>query len=87
MRVLVCDICVLCAPGLAELTVAGVAWPAVAALCQGVRSCLRMLDLSGVDDLKDAHLRELLAPPPDSRTGEHTTRKPYMLLGPMSCLG
>ncbi|XP_051905828.1 F-box/LRR-repeat protein 19 isoform X1 [Hippocampus zosterae] len=56
-------------PGLAELTVAGVAWPAVSALCQGVRSCLRMLDLSGVDDLKDAHLRELLAPPPDSRTG------------------
>ncbi|XP_037113336.1 F-box/LRR-repeat protein 19 [Syngnathus acus] len=55
-------------PGLAELTVAGVAWPAVSALCQGVRSCLRMLDLSGVDDLKDAHLRELLAPPSDSRT-------------------
>ncbi|XP_061702736.1 F-box/LRR-repeat protein 19 isoform X2 [Syngnathoides biaculeatus] len=54
-------------PGLAELTVAGVAWPAVSALCQGVRSCLRVLDLSGVDDLKDAHLRELLAPPSDSR--------------------
>ncbi|XP_061606049.1 F-box/LRR-repeat protein 19 isoform X1 [Phyllopteryx taeniolatus] len=55
-------------PGLAELTVAGVAWPAVSALCQGVRSCLRVLDLSGVDDLKDAHLRELLAPPADNRT-------------------
>ncbi|XP_077475898.1 F-box/LRR-repeat protein 19 [Stigmatopora argus] len=55
-------------PDLVELTVAGVAWPAVSALCQTVCPCLRVLDLSGVDDLKDAHLRELLAPPSDSRT-------------------
>ncbi|XP_077385889.1 F-box/LRR-repeat protein 19 [Festucalex cinctus] len=63
-------------PGLAELTVAGVAWPVVSALCQGVRSCLRMLDLSGVDDLKDAHLRELLALPPDNRTARSGGAEP-----------
>lgn len=53
-----------------ELNVSGVGWPVVSALCQVVCPCLRLLDLSRVEDLKDSHLRELLGPPPDPRTGE-----------------
>uniref|UniRef100_A0A3B4UUX7 Zgc:158376 n=1 Tax=Seriola dumerili TaxID=41447 RepID=A0A3B4UUX7_SERDU len=60
--------------GLLELNVSGCPWPAVSALCQAVCPCLRLLDLSRVEDLKDSHLRELLAPPPDTRTGE--TQRP-----------
>uniref|UniRef100_A0A3Q2PY19 Zgc:158376 n=1 Tax=Fundulus heteroclitus TaxID=8078 RepID=A0A3Q2PY19_FUNHE len=55
-------------PGLLELNVSGCAWPAVSALCQAVCPCLKLLDLSRVEDLKDSHLRELLAPPPETRT-------------------
>lgn len=60
----------LCRSGLVELNVSGVAWPVVSALCQVVCPCLKLLDLSRVEDLKDSHLRELLVPPPDTRTGE-----------------
>uniref|UniRef100_M4AWQ1 Zgc:158376 n=1 Tax=Xiphophorus maculatus TaxID=8083 RepID=M4AWQ1_XIPMA len=59
-------------PGLLELNVSGCAWPAVSALCQAVCPCLKLLDLSRVEDLKDSHLRELLAPPPESRTGDES---------------
>lgn len=61
-------------PGLLELNVSGCAWPAVSALCQAVCPCLKLLDLSRVEDLKDSHLRELLAPPPDSRTAPSDSR-------------
>ncbi|KAM9843681.1 F-box/LRR-repeat protein 19 [Aulostomus maculatus] len=61
-------------PGLLELTVSGCPWPVVSALCQAVCPCLRLLDLSRVEDLKDSHLRELLAPPPDTRTAHGETR-------------
>lgn len=60
-------------PGLLELNVSGCPWPAVSALCQAVCPCLKLLDLSRVEDLKDSHLRDLLAPPPDTRTGEAQT--------------
>uniref|UniRef100_A0A3Q0SYN7 F-box and leucine-rich repeat protein 19 n=1 Tax=Amphilophus citrinellus TaxID=61819 RepID=A0A3Q0SYN7_AMPCI len=56
--------------GLLELNVSGCPWAAVSALCQAVCPCLKLLDLSRVEDLKDSHLRELLAPSPDTRTGE-----------------
>lgn len=59
--------------GLLELNVSGCPWPVVSALCQAVCPCLKLLDLSRVEDLKDSHLRELLAPPPDTRTGETLT--------------
>ncbi|XP_052389524.1 F-box/LRR-repeat protein 19 isoform X5 [Carassius gibelio] len=56
--------------GLLELNVAGCSWASVSALCQSVCPCLRLLDLSWVEDLKDSHLRELLAPPTnDTRSG------------------
>ncbi|XP_060798295.1 F-box/LRR-repeat protein fbxl-1 isoform X2 [Neoarius graeffei] len=56
---------------LLELNVSGCPWSSVSALCQTVCPCLRLLDLSRVEDLKDSHLRELLAPPnSDTRTGE-----------------
>ncbi|XP_068458055.1 F-box/LRR-repeat protein 19 isoform X2 [Clinocottus analis] len=61
-------------PGLLELNVSGCPWPAVSALCQAVCPCLKLLDLSRVEDLKDSHLRELLAPPPDTRTAHGETR-------------
>lgn len=64
----------LCRSGLVELNVCGVAWPVVSALCQVVCPCLKLLDLSRVEDLKDSHLRELLVPPPDTRTGELGSR-------------
>ncbi|XP_066530517.1 F-box/LRR-repeat protein 19 isoform X2 [Hoplias malabaricus] len=58
--------------GLLELNVSGCPWSTVSALCQAVCPCLRLLDLSRVEDLKDSHLKELLAPPTtDTRTGEH----------------
>ncbi|KAM9493320.1 F-box/LRR-repeat protein 19 isoform 1-T1 [Clarias gariepinus] len=57
--------------GLLELNVSGCPWSSVSALCQTVCPCLRLLDLSRVEDLKDSHLRELLAPPnSDTRTGD-----------------
>jgi len=49
--------------------VSGCPWSSVSALCQAVCPCLKLLDLSRVEELKDSHLRELLAPPPDTRTG------------------
>uniref|UniRef100_A0A8C6MAI4 Zgc:158376 n=1 Tax=Nothobranchius furzeri TaxID=105023 RepID=A0A8C6MAI4_NOTFU len=61
-------------PGLLELNVSGCAWPAVSALCQAACPCLKVLDLSRVEDLKDSHLRELLAPPPDTRTAHGESR-------------
>lgn len=60
--------------GLLELNVSGCPWQAVSALCQAVCPCLKLLDLSRVEDLKDSHLRELLAPPPDTRTAHGETR-------------
>lgn len=56
-------------PGLLELNVSGCPWSSVSALCQAACPCLRLLDLSRVEDMKDSHLRELLAPPTDTRTG------------------
>ncbi|TRY65669.1 hypothetical protein DNTS_005525 [Danionella cerebrum] len=49
--------------GLLELRLSGCPWTSVSALCQSVCPCLRSLDLSHVEELKDSHLRELLAPP------------------------
>uniref|UniRef100_A0A667WSR7 Zgc:158376 n=1 Tax=Myripristis murdjan TaxID=586833 RepID=A0A667WSR7_9TELE len=60
--------------GLLELNVSGCPWSSVSALCQAVCPCLRLLDLSRVEELKDSHLRELLAPPADTRTGDTATR-------------
>ncbi|XP_028840942.1 F-box/LRR-repeat protein 19 isoform X2 [Denticeps clupeoides] len=61
--------------GLLELNVSGCPWSSVSALCQAVCPCLRLLDLSRVEDLKDSHLRELLAPPPgDTRSGHGESR-------------
>lgn len=65
--------CALACAGLLELNVAGCLWPVVSALCQAACPCLKLLDLSRVEDLKDSQLRELLAPPPDTRTGEGRT--------------
>ncbi|RXN39105.1 F-box LRR-repeat 19-like isoform X1 [Labeo rohita] len=66
--------------GLLELNVAGCSWSSVSALCQSVCPCLRLLDLSWVEDLKDSHLKELLAPPSnDTRSGlslTHTHAQP-----------
>ncbi|XP_015250363.1 PREDICTED: F-box/LRR-repeat protein 19 [Cyprinodon variegatus] len=61
-------------PGLLELDVSGCPWTSVSALCQAVCPCLKLLDLSRVEDLKDSHLRELLAPPPESRTAHSESR-------------
>ncbi|XP_056144490.1 F-box/LRR-repeat protein 19 [Lampris incognitus] len=60
--------------GLLELNVSGCPWSSVSALCQAVCPCLKLLDLSRVEELKDSHLRELLAPPPDTRTAHGETR-------------
>uniref|UniRef100_A0A667WSL0 Zgc:158376 n=1 Tax=Myripristis murdjan TaxID=586833 RepID=A0A667WSL0_9TELE len=60
--------------GLLELNVSGCPWSSVSALCQAVCPCLRLLDLSRVEELKDSHLRELLAPPADTRTAHGETR-------------
>ncbi|XP_052389522.1 F-box/LRR-repeat protein 19 isoform X3 [Carassius gibelio] len=57
--------------GLLELNVAGCSWASVSALCQSVCPCLRLLDLSWVEDLKDSHLRELLAPPTNDTRSAH----------------
>ncbi|XP_016349630.1 F-box/LRR-repeat protein 19-like [Sinocyclocheilus anshuiensis] len=57
--------------GLLELNVAGCSWSSVSALCQSVCPCLRLLDLSWVEDLKDSHLRELLAPPSNDTRSAH----------------
>uniref|UniRef100_A0A3Q3ILX5 CXXC-type domain-containing protein n=1 Tax=Monopterus albus TaxID=43700 RepID=A0A3Q3ILX5_MONAL len=60
--------------GLLELNVSGCPWPVVSALCQAICPCLKLLDVSRVEDLKDSHLRELLAPPPDTRAAHSETR-------------
>ncbi|KAM3598765.1 uncharacterized protein V6R79_022303 [Siganus canaliculatus] len=60
--------------GLLELDVSGCPWAVVSALCQTVCPCLKLLDLSRVEDFKDSHLRELLAPPPDTRTAHGESR-------------
>ncbi|XP_062336438.1 F-box/LRR-repeat protein 19 [Osmerus eperlanus] len=60
--------------GLVELNVSGCPWSSVCALCQASCPCLRLLDLSRVEDLKDSHLRELLAPPADTRTAHGESR-------------
>ncbi|KAL0150859.1 hypothetical protein M9458_053778, partial [Cirrhinus mrigala] len=56
---------------LLELNVAGCSWSSVSALCQSVCPCLRLLDLSWVEDLKDSHLKELLAPPSNDTRSAH----------------
>lgn len=60
--------------GLEELIVSGCPWSSVSALCQTVCPCLKLLDLSRVEDLKDSHLKELLAPAPDARTALSDSR-------------
>lgn len=60
--------------GLLELDVSGCPWPVVSALCQASCPCLQLLDLSRVEDLKDPQLRELLAPPADTRTANGESR-------------
>ncbi|XP_020342001.1 F-box/LRR-repeat protein 19-like isoform X1 [Oncorhynchus kisutch] len=60
--------------GLLELNVSGCPWSSVSALCQAACPCLRLLDLSRVEDMKDSHLRELLAPPADTRTAHGESR-------------
>uniref|UniRef100_A0A8K9X5K9 F-box domain-containing protein n=1 Tax=Oncorhynchus mykiss TaxID=8022 RepID=A0A8K9X5K9_ONCMY len=60
--------------GLLELNVSGCPWSSVSALCQAACPCLRLLDLSRVEDMKDSHLRELLAPAADTRTGSRGGR-------------
>uniref|UniRef100_A0A4W5KBG6 Zgc:158376 n=1 Tax=Hucho hucho TaxID=62062 RepID=A0A4W5KBG6_9TELE len=60
--------------GLLELNVSGCPWSSVSALCQAACPCLRLLDLSRVEDMKDSHLRELLAPPADTRTANGESR-------------
>ena len=66
-------------PGLLELNVSGCPWSSVSALCQAVCPCLKLLDLSRVEELKDSHLRELLAPPPDTRIGSPAAYASYSL--------
>ncbi|CDQ78062.1 unnamed protein product [Oncorhynchus mykiss] len=60
--------------GLLELNVSGCPWSSVSALCQAACPCLRLLDFSRVEDMKDSHLRELLAPPTDTRTAHGESR-------------
>ncbi|XP_055753054.1 F-box/LRR-repeat protein 19-like isoform X2 [Salvelinus fontinalis] len=60
--------------GLLELNVSGCPWSSVSALCQAACPCLSLLDLSRVEDMKDSHLRELLAPPTDTRTAHGESR-------------
>ncbi|MBN3309582.1 FXL19 protein, partial [Amia calva] len=49
-------------------------WASVSALCSALCPCLRLLDLRWVEDLKDSHLRELLGPPAETRTGHSDSR-------------
>lgn len=60
--------------GLEQLVLSGCLWSSVSALCQTSCPCLKLLDLSRVEDLKDSHLKELLAPPPDARTAHGDSR-------------
>ncbi|KAJ0058557.1 hypothetical protein NL108_017064, partial [Boleophthalmus pectinirostris] len=60
--------------GLEQLVLCGCLWASVSALCLTVCPCLRLLDLSRVEDLKDSHLKELLAPPPDARIAHGDSR-------------
>ncbi|GCC45993.1 hypothetical protein chiPu_0030146, partial [Chiloscyllium punctatum] len=53
--------------GLKELILSGCSWSSVSALCSASCSCLRLLDLRWVEDMKDSHLRELISPPSDTR--------------------
>ncbi|XP_033853142.3 F-box/LRR-repeat protein 19-like isoform X2 [Acipenser ruthenus] len=59
--------------GLKELILSGCSWSSVSALCSSCCPCLRLLDLRWVEEVKESHLRELLAPPAD-RTGNHDGR-------------
>ncbi|XP_041092684.1 F-box/LRR-repeat protein 19 [Polyodon spathula] len=59
---------------LKELILSGCSWSSVSALCSSCCPCLRLLDLRWVEDVKESHLRELLAPPADCRTGNHDGR-------------
>ncbi|XP_066579332.1 F-box/LRR-repeat protein 19 [Amia ocellicauda] len=60
--------------GLRELILSGCPWASVSALCSALCPCLRLLDLRWVEDLKDSHLRELLGPPAETRTGHSDSR-------------
>ncbi|XP_059499217.1 F-box/LRR-repeat protein 19-like isoform X2 [Stegostoma tigrinum] len=66
--------------GLKELILSGCSWSSVSALCSASCSCLRLLDLRWVEDVKDSHLRELISPPSDTRPGqnEHRGRLPNL---------
>lgn len=56
-------------PQMKELILSGCSSAAVAALCTCNCPLLRSLDLSWVEGLTDSVIRDLLAPPPDSRPG------------------
>ncbi|XP_043541238.1 F-box/LRR-repeat protein 19-like, partial [Chiloscyllium plagiosum] len=60
--------------GLKELILSGCSWSSVSALCSASCSCLRLLDLRWVEDMKDSHLRELISPPSDTRPGRNRRR-------------
>ncbi|XP_028671392.1 F-box/LRR-repeat protein 19-like [Erpetoichthys calabaricus] len=60
--------------GLKELILSGCTWSSVSALCSSSCPCLKLLDLRYVEDIKESHLRELLAPPVDSRPGHIDSR-------------
>ncbi|KAG8200194.1 hypothetical protein JTE90_024977 [Oedothorax gibbosus] len=63
-------------PQMKELILSGCSSASVAALCTCNCPLLRSLDLSWVEGLNDSVIRDLLAPPPDSRPGfiENKTR-------------
>ncbi|XP_035225018.1 lysine-specific demethylase 2A-like isoform X2 [Stegodyphus dumicola] len=56
-------------PQMKELILSGCSSASVAALCTCNCPLLRSLDLSWVEGLNDSVIRDLLAPPPDSRPG------------------
>lgn len=63
-------------PQMKELILSGCSSASVAAMCTCNCPLLRSLDLSWVEGLNDSVIRDLLAPPPDSRPGfiENKTR-------------
>ncbi|GAB6031109.1 hypothetical protein CHUAL_007917 [Chamberlinius hualienensis] len=56
-------------PQLRHLDLSGCSWVAVMALVTCNCPILQGLDLKWVEGMNDVHMRELLAPPPDSRPG------------------
>jgi len=56
-------------PQLRHLSVVGVPWGSVSALKSSFTPALKGLDLGYVDNLIDGGVREILAPPADSRPG------------------